>query len=74
MRLRPRDPADALAGLGTAVFLLTWLTVLVLWAARGELPETAVQLVRYVTVTQCVCFAAYCCKCAYERKKTDPCG
>ena len=65
MPKKETDQCGRIAVLGTFVFLATWLVAIVTWIARGELTEEAVALVMYMTVMQCACYAAYCCRTAY---------
>ena len=66
---------NGIVGLGTLVFLATWAVAIVTWIASGELSETAVQLVQYAVLAQCVCCASYCCRNAYGNKKGESgCG
>ena len=60
---KKHDFCGGLLSMGTFMFLCTWLLAFISWIVRGEYPET---LVQYVMIMQCVCFASYCCKAAYE--------
>ena len=60
---KAQDLCDGLMGIGTFVFLGTWVLAIISWIVRGEMPET---LVQYVMVMHGICFASYCCKAAYE--------
>ena len=62
---KKQDLCDGLLGIGTFILLSTWLLAIISWIVRSDYPATMVQ---YVTIMQGVCYAAYCCKAAYENK------
>ena len=62
---KKQDLCDGLLSIGTFMFVGTWLLAIISWIFRSDYPATMVQ---YVTVMHGVCYAAYCCKAAYENK------
>ena len=62
------DDCGALIKNFSFVCVITWLAALVSWFVAGEMPEL---LVRGVFAAYGFCYAAYCCKTAYERKVKD---
>lgn len=52
--------------MSSIMFIFTWFVAIMSWITTGEMPE---QLVQHVLLLHGVCYAAYCCKSAYENRK-----
>ena len=63
MKKKETDPCRGPVSASTLAFLGTWLLAAASWIAAGEIP---VALVQHVALAHGICFASYCCKCAYE--------